>query len=102
MAGARMAVRAPLAGDCGDAADAGVADGAARGIDALVGRSLADVEQALILRTLAYCRGNRTSAATILGISVRTMRNKLRHFIEEGVNVLPAPAATTQMRRQEG
>lgn len=60
-------------------------------IDTLVGRNLADVEQALILSTLTHCNGNRTSAATMLGISVRTMRNKLRTFLDEGVAVMPAP-----------
>jgi len=59
--------------------------------ETLVGRTVADVERALILQTLALCRGNRTSASTILGISVRTMRNKLRSFIEDGIPVLPAP-----------
>ncbi len=56
-----------------------------------VGRTVADVERTLILETLAHCRGNRTSASTLLGISVRTMRNKLRHFIEDGIPVQPAP-----------
>ena len=60
-------------------------------IDTLVGRNLADVEQALILSTLTHCNGNRTSAATMLGISVRTMRNKLRTFLDEGIAVMPAP-----------
>lgn len=59
-------------------------------IDRLVGRTVAEVERALILQTLAHCRGNRTSASTILGISVRTMRNKLRTFIEDGIQVAPA------------
>lgn len=59
-------------------------------IERLVGRTVADVERALILQTLAHCRGNRTSASNILGISVRTMRNKLRTFIEDGIPVLPA------------
>ncbi|MEN2786154.1 helix-turn-helix domain-containing protein [Sphingomonas qilianensis] len=59
--------------------------------DGLVGCTLAQVERALILETLDHCRGNRTSAALMLGISVRTMRNKLRSFIEDGVAVLPAP-----------
>lgn len=59
-------------------------------VDSLVGRTVADVERALILQTLAHCRGNRTSASTVLGISVRTMRNKLRSFIEDGIPVSPA------------
>ena len=62
-----------------------------RTIAGLVGRTVAEVERALILQTLAHCRGNRTSASSILGISVRTMRNKLRSFIEDGIPVLPAP-----------
>jgi hypothetical protein len=58
--------------------------------DRLVGRTVAEVERALILHTLARCHGNRTSASIILGISVRTMRNKLRMFIEDGISVAPA------------
>lgn len=56
----------------------------------LVGRTVEDVERALILRTLERCRGNRTSASGILGISVRTMRNKLKTFVEAGIAVAPA------------
>jgi len=55
-----------------------------------VGRTVDDMERDLILHTLRHCRGNRTSASTILGISVRTMRNKLKTFIEAGIPVLPA------------
>ena len=44
----------------------------------------------LILRTLECCRGNRTSASGILGISVRTMRNKLKAFVDAGIPVVPA------------
>lgn len=58
-------------------------------VGALVGHTMADVERELILHTLDRCRGNRTSASTILGISVRTMRNKLRTFIEAGIPVSP-------------
>lgn len=65
--------------------------GEAGTIEGLVGRTVDDVERALILQTLAHCRGNRTSAAAVLGISVRTMRNKLRSFIEDGIAVSPAP-----------
>jgi len=57
---------------------------------ALVGRTVEDVERDLILLTLERCRGNRTSASQILGISVRTMRNKLKTFVEAGIAVTPA------------
>lgn len=56
----------------------------------LVGRSVESVEQELILDTLNYCLGNRTHAANILGISIRTLRNKLKAYSEQGLNV---PAA---------
>jgi len=59
-------------------------------IDGLVGRTVEEVERELILQTLERCHGNRTSASHILGISVRTMRNKLRTFIEAGIAVSPA------------
>jgi DNA-binding NtrC family response regulator len=56
----------------------------------LVGRTVADVERDLILETLKRCFGNRTHAAGILGISLRTLRNKLAIYTAEGVSV-PAP-----------
>lgn len=49
-------------------------------IDPHVGRTLDDVEKDLILATLTRCGGNRTWAADILGISVRTLRNKLNRY----------------------
>ena len=45
-----------------------------------VGRSLESVEQELIISTLDHCMGNRTHAANILGISIRTLRNKLKEY----------------------
>ena len=59
-------------------------------VEALVGRSVAEVERDLILRTLRHCDGNRTGASAILGISVRTMRNKLREFAEAGYTIAPS------------
>lgn len=56
----------------------------------LVGRSIADVERHLILDTLAFCLGNRTHAARILGISIRTLRNKLNEYTQAGI-VVPEP-----------
>jgi DNA-binding NtrC family response regulator len=56
---------------------------------ALVGRTVADVERDLILETLKRCLGNRTHAAGILGISIRTLRNKLTVYAAEGAAVPP-------------
>ena len=56
---------------------------------ALVGRTVADVERDLILETLKHCLGNRTHAANILGISIRTLRNKLNEYADDGVPIPP-------------
>ncbi len=56
----------------------------------MVGRTVADVEKDLILETLRYCMGNRTRAADILGISIRTLRNKLNQYSADGFHV-PSP-----------
>jgi DNA-binding NtrC family response regulator len=58
----------------------------------LVGLTVEAVERALIIDTLSHCLGNRTHAANILGISIRTLRNKLNQYTSEGVAV-PPPAA---------
>ncbi|MBW4330466.1 sigma 54-interacting transcriptional regulator [Stakelama sp. CBK3Z-3] len=67
-----------------------VADAPEATVEALVGRTVEEVERALILQTLERCNGNRTSASQILGISVRTMRNKLKAFVEAGISTIPA------------
>ena len=56
-----------------------------------VGQTVADVEKNLIINTLKHTLGNRTHAANILGISIRTLRNKLKQYMEEGTEVPPAP-----------
>jgi DNA-binding NtrC family response regulator len=56
----------------------------------LVGKTVAAVERDLIIDTLQHCLGNRTHAANILGISIRTLRNKLKLYNEEGFAVPPA------------
>jgi two-component system response regulator FlrC len=53
----------------------------------LVGRKMSDVEQELIIGTLNHCFGNRTHAANILGISIRTLRNKLREYSQAGITI---------------
>jgi DNA-binding NtrC family response regulator len=45
-----------------------------------VGTSLADMERALLTRTLSYTAGNRSRAADLLGISRRALYNKLERF----------------------
>ena len=62
----------------------------ADGVAGLVGRRMEDVERDLILETLGHTLGNRTHAATILGISIRALRNKLRDYAAQGVAV-PRP-----------
>ena len=57
---------------------------------AFVGQTVSEMEQQLIIETLEHCFGNRTHAANILGISIRTLRNKLKEYSEAGVSV-PAP-----------
>jgi two-component system response regulator FlrC len=54
-------------------------------VGGFVGRTVAEVERDLIIATLDNCLGNRTHAANILGISIRTLRNKLKQYSEEGV-----------------
>lgn len=45
-----------------------------------VGQSIGDMERKLILKTLDYYSGNRSTAANILGISIRTLQNKLKEY----------------------
>ena len=64
----------------------------------LVGRTVADVERDLIIDTLHHCLGNRTQAANVLGISIRTLRNKLKLYADDGVAVPPPGASAEAMR----
>lgn len=61
----------------------------------LVGKTVAEVERDLIIDTLKHCLGNRTHAANILGISIRTLRNKLNQYHADGVSV-PQPGDNTR------
>lgn len=63
------------------------AEAAIKGAAMRVGQTVAEVEQDLILSTLDHCLGNRTHAANILGISIRTLRNKLRAYQDAGIEV---------------
>jgi two-component system response regulator FlrC len=97
LAGAPAAIhaapRAAAGGERSDTAeptaDGGAGNGDA-GVSGLVGHTVAEVERELILNTLRHCLGNRTHAANILGISIRTLRNKLRQYSDDGIAV-PMP-----------
>lgn len=49
-----------------------------------LGLKLENVERQYILQTLFFAQQNRTKAAEILGISIRTLRNKLNQYRQEG------------------
>jgi len=49
--------------------------------------TIADMERELIIKTLKTTGGNRTKAAEILGITVRTLRNKLNEYKDSGLNI---------------
>ena len=52
------------------------------------GQSVGEMERKLIMTTLEQTNGNRTHAAKLLGISLRTLRNKLRDYrVEEAAAV---------------
>ena len=59
-------------------------------IPRLVGHTIDEVERELILHTLIRYCGNRTRSASILGISIRCMRDKIHEFEDLGIDV-PAP-----------
>ena len=56
----------------------------------LVGHTLARVEREFILQTLRSYQGNRTRTADRLGISIRSLRDKIRDYRCFGENV-PEP-----------
>jgi DNA-binding NtrC family response regulator len=91
-----FAIRLPDGQPLAPAPDTAVARTASMAAEAitrtLVGQTVAEVEQQLILDTLTHCSGNRTHAATILGISIRTLRNKLKEYGDSGVAVPPPQA----------
>ncbi|CUT13897.1 MULTISPECIES: helix-turn-helix domain-containing protein [Bradyrhizobium] len=53
----------------------------------LIGATVDEVERELVLQTLARCDGNRTRASRVLGLSVRTLRNKIRLYAASGIEV---------------
>jgi DNA-binding NtrC family response regulator len=62
-------------------------------IGQLVGHTLAAVECELIIQTLRLHQGNRTRAANVLGISVRSLRDRIRIYRNRGESV-PEPRSS--------
>ena len=80
--------------DCDDTCDGGFdaealvpASEPSEVVPMLVGATVEEVERELMLQTLARCDGNRTHAARVLGVSVRTMRNKIKQYSADGIEV---------------
>jgi DNA-binding NtrC family response regulator len=70
-------------------------------IKQLVGHKLAVVEREFILQTLRSHRGNRTRAADLLGISIRSLRDRIRNYRSQGEDV-PAPESACAQTPPEG
>jgi DNA-binding NtrC family response regulator len=51
------------------------------------GLTLADIERQVILSTLERLNGNRTHTSDALGISLRTLRNRLREYRGSGFDI---------------
>jgi two-component system response regulator FlrC len=60
---------------------------------------LSDLERVAIAEALRRVKGNRTHAARLLGIGLRTLRNKLRAYRESGVEVEPGGSAESAGRQ---
>jgi len=56
-------------------------------IPLLFGTTVDQIERELVLHTLVRCHGNRTRAARMLGLSIRTLRNKIRLYAADGIDV---------------
>jgi len=52
-----------------------------------IGTTVEDAEKGLILRTLEHTRNNKTRAAEILGISLKTLHNKLKEYGAKEVGI---------------
>jgi hypothetical protein len=56
--------------------------------------TIADLEREHVLDTLQRCDGNRTRAATLLGISVRGLRTKINAYAKQGFAVQKPSGST--------
>jgi transcriptional regulator with PAS, ATPase and Fis domain len=67
-----------------------------------VGRPLHLVERDVIIGTLRLTGGNRTRTASMLGLSIRALRNKISLYLAHGIEVPPSTGATTDSATTTG
>jgi DNA-binding NtrC family response regulator len=60
--------------------DAGTSNYSDTGVHVEIGSTVDEAERMLILKTLESTRNNKTRAAEILGISLKTLHNKLKEY----------------------
>jgi two-component system response regulator FlrC len=68
---------------------------AASALAGFVGRPLHLMERDVIIGTLHATHGNRTRTASMLGLSIRALRNKINLYSAQGIEVPPSTAART-------
>ncbi len=73
-----------------DASVAGPGAGSSGAHGSLVGRTMEEIEREVLLRTLERTGGNRTQAAEMLGIGLRTLQRKIKQYRKEGFSVIDA------------
>jgi DNA-binding NtrC family response regulator len=71
----------PVTPDAGDSGDV---------LDVRVGLSIAEAERRLTLATLRSCGGKKDAAAKVLGISLKTLYNRLNLYRAQGQNIAEA------------
>ncbi|CCO22675.1 sigma-54 dependent transcriptional regulator [Maridesulfovibrio hydrothermalis] len=74
----------PSENDTGTPADQGAEAGIAGSFEVM---PISEMEKHLIIKSLGQTSGNRTKAADLLGISVRTLRNKLNDYKKQGLEL---------------
>jgi DNA-binding NtrC family response regulator len=62
-----------------------------------VGTNLANVERWMIFATLQKCGGNKTRAAALLGVSLKTLYNRLNAYRAQGLAMDYAAAAEPEV-----
>lgn len=77
-----------------------------RALEQAVGMTVADMEREMILRTLEKTKGNRTAASKLLGLTTRTLSNKIRIYRAQGFTIIggrkkkPAPSLSSNSSPQ--